>query len=144
MRSKEILFREEDNVLIRKYMKEYGHRKNRFALISKLLDSKFNNKQISEHWRNSLNPELCHEEFGFYEKTIIDLLVPKYQKSDKIQWKFVIVEMKIYFEKLYSENKIKNYWYSKNRNNNTKDSKSKTKTVKRNAPYSKSRKQNVI
>jgi hypothetical protein len=59
---------------------------------------------------------VCNEDLGIYDKAIIDDEVQKIlMKSKKIYWKVVIRELYRLFGKLYSENKVKNYWNSKHR-----------------------------
>uniref|UniRef100_U9SRD5 HTH myb-type domain-containing protein n=1 Tax=Rhizophagus irregularis (strain DAOM 181602 / DAOM 197198 / MUCL 43194) TaxID=747089 RepID=U9SRD5_RHIID len=118
MRSKAFYFTEEDDNMIIKHMKTYGKFTNRFVIISGLLNEKFTCSQISERWRNYLNPELCKDDLGYYEKVIIDHEVQKFlMKGDKIKirWRKVIRELFRLFGKLYSENKVKNYWNMKYR-----------------------------
>ncbi|CAG8654094.1 uncharacterized protein OCT59_003458 [Rhizophagus irregularis] len=127
-RSKAVYFTEEDDNMIIKLMKTYGKFTNRFVIINGLMNEKFTNSQISERWRNYLNPELCKEDLGYYEKVIIDDKVQKILvTSVKIRWREVIRELLRLFGKLYSENKIKNYWNLKYRNKMKKDLKNDAK-----------------
>ncbi|PKB98936.1 hypothetical protein RhiirA5_383560 [Rhizophagus irregularis] len=127
-RSKAVYFTEEDDNMIIKHMKTYGKFTNRFVIINGLMNEKFTNSQISERWRNYLNPELCKEDLGYYEKVIIDDKVQKILvTSVKIRWREVIRELLRLFGKLYSENKIKNYWNLKYRNKMKKDLKNDAK-----------------
>ncbi|CAB4408006.1 unnamed protein product [Rhizophagus irregularis] len=115
-RSKAVYFTEEDDNMIIKHMKTYGKFTNRFVIINGLMNEKFTNIQISERWRNYLNPELCKEDLGYYEKVVIDDKVQKIlMTSVKIRWREVICELLRLFGKLYSENKVKNYWNLKHR-----------------------------
>ncbi|RGB41447.1 hypothetical protein C1646_663047 [Rhizophagus diaphanus] len=128
MSSKVVYFTEEDDNLIIKHMKTYGKFTNRFVIINGLMNEKFTNRQISERWRNYLDPELCKEDFGYYEKVIIDYEVQRIlMTSDKISWREVTRELQRLFEKRYSANKVKNYWNSKHR------SKMGTKDIKNDA-----------
>ncbi|GET03574.1 kinase-like domain-containing protein [Rhizophagus clarus] len=151
VRNKNPLFNEEDNERIRNYMKEFGHYHNRFVRVSKLIP-KYTPKQISNHWRNYLNPDLCHEPLGSYEKNFIIDWIHKRQKSrvnvfkknfenfyhyeniinrnngknnilkqprkyqqsnDIIPWKNVVRDLENQFNKRYSENKVRNFWNSR-------------------------------
>ncbi|RGB33227.1 hypothetical protein C1646_761943 [Rhizophagus diaphanus] len=130
MRSKVVYFTEEDDNLIIKHMKTYEKFTNRFVIINGLLNEKFTNRQISERWKNYLNPELCKEDLSYYEKVIIEFEVQKLlMKGDKIKipWREVTRELFRLFEKLYPENKIKNYWNMKYRSKMKKDIKNDAK-----------------
>jgi hypothetical protein len=73
---------------------------------------------------------VCNEDLGIYDKAIIDDEVQKIlMKSKKICWKNIIRELyRFICDKLYSENKVKNYWNSKHRiSKKTKDIKSDEK-----------------
>ncbi|CAB4485767.1 hypothetical protein RhiirA5_431243 [Rhizophagus irregularis] len=151
VRSKNPLFNEEDNERIRNYMKENGHYHNRFVRVSKLIP-KYTPKQISNYWRNYLNPELCHGPLGSCEKNFIIEWIVKHQKSrtnvfkknfnnfyfyennmnwnnekdntlkrpgkhqsssDIIPWKHLVRDLENQFNKRYSENKVRNFWNSR-------------------------------
>ncbi|RIA82611.1 hypothetical protein C1645_835083 [Glomus cerebriforme] len=114
------LFSEKDERLIISHMKSLGHYHDRFVRISRLMP-KYTPKQISNHWRNYLNPKLCKKPLGNYEKKYIIELAQKYKKSrnqkSNINWKNVIQDLEKQFGKLYSENQVKNFWGSNIRSN---------------------------
>ena len=58
---------------------------------------------------------VCNEPLGDYEKNYIIELTQKYQTSKIINWKYVIRDLEIQFDKLYSGNQVKNYWNSRDR-----------------------------
>ncbi|CAB4392702.1 unnamed protein product [Rhizophagus irregularis] len=131
MHSKAVYFTEEDDNMIIKHMKTYGKFTNRFVIINGLMNKKFTNSQISERWRNYLNPELCKDDLGYYEKVIIDDEVQEnLMTRDTIGsrvWREVVRELFRLFGKLYSENKVKNYWNLKYRSKMKKDIKNDAK-----------------
>ncbi|CAB4408010.1 unnamed protein product [Rhizophagus irregularis] len=51
-------------------MEEWGSYHNRFVRISREMPN-HTARQISEHWRNSLNPDLCHDPLSINEKNFI-------------------------------------------------------------------------
>ncbi|GBB99974.1 hypothetical protein RclHR1_00370015 [Rhizophagus clarus] len=112
------LFSEEDNGLIKQYMKEFSHRRNVFALISSLMP-KYTARQIYVHWNKLLNPKLCNKPLGYHEKNYISELIQKHRTSKTINWKNVIYDLERQFGKLYSQNLVKNFWYSKCRRDNS-------------------------
>ncbi|RIA82351.1 hypothetical protein C1645_788506 [Glomus cerebriforme] len=62
---------------IRYYMKKYGQRHNRFAIISRLMP-KYTPRQIYNYWRNYLDPKLC---LDHCEKQFIIEWIHEHQKS---------------------------------------------------------------
>ncbi|RIA79690.1 hypothetical protein C1645_840130 [Glomus cerebriforme] len=118
------LFSVVDNELIINYMEILGHYHDRFVRISRLIP-KYTPKQISNHWRNYLNPKLCKKPLGYYEKKYIIELAQKYKTSKNqkpnINWKYIIQDLEKQFGNLYSENQVKNFWYSNFRSNNRVD-----------------------
>ncbi|RGB41453.1 hypothetical protein C1646_752131 [Rhizophagus diaphanus] len=102
------LFNNEDKNLIRQYMKEFGHHRDPFALISSLMP-KYTKNQISNYWNNILNPKLYHGPLGDREKNYITELAQKHRISKAINWRHVIRDLERQFDKHYSQNQIKNY-----------------------------------
>ncbi|GET03596.1 hypothetical protein GLOIN_2v461622 [Rhizophagus clarus] len=91
-------------------MRLWGKCNDRFVKISRFMPHR-NAKQISHHWRNYLNPNLCKQPLGYDEKIYVIELARKYRTSNNtINWKYVIKDLKIRFGKLYAENQVKNYW----------------------------------
>ncbi|PKY47798.1 hypothetical protein RhiirA4_523452 [Rhizophagus irregularis] len=110
MHSKAVYFTEEDDNMIIKHMKIYGKFTNRFVIINGLMNEKFTNSQISER-KLYLFQLVCKDDLGYYKKVIIDDEVQRIlMTSVKIRWREVIRELFRLFGKLYSENKVKNYW----------------------------------
>ncbi|RIA90142.1 hypothetical protein C1645_823705 [Glomus cerebriforme] len=111
------LFDEESNRLIRKYMKEYAHIRNRFVLISKLVP-KYKPNQLSNCWHNYLDPNLCLDPLTDDEK---DFIIKQVQNNRKpngiINWKLVVHNLKNEFGLLRSENKVRNFWNSRQKSN---------------------------
>ncbi|RGB41459.1 hypothetical protein C1646_663057 [Rhizophagus diaphanus] len=108
-----LLFDEESNKLIRKYMKEYEHIHNRFVLISKLVP-KYKPNQLSNYWNNYLDPRLCLEPLTDDEKKyIIEHVQSNRRINGLINWKLVVNGLKNKFGKLRSENRVRNFWNSK-------------------------------
>ncbi|RIA82345.1 hypothetical protein C1645_881082 [Glomus cerebriforme] len=62
---------------IRYYMKIYGKQHNCFAIISRLMP-KYTPRQISNYWRNYLDPKLC---LDHCKKQFIIEWIHEYQKS---------------------------------------------------------------
>ncbi|GET03590.1 hypothetical protein GLOIN_2v461622 [Rhizophagus clarus] len=115
------LFSNRDNKNIKFLMRLWGKCNDRFVKISRFMPHR-NAKQISHHWRNYLNPNLCKQPLGYDEKIYIVTLVQKYRTSDNIiNWKYVIKDLKIRSGKLYAENQVKNYWNSRSRSNSCDD-----------------------
>ncbi|GBB95859.1 hypothetical protein RclHR1_02630004 [Rhizophagus clarus] len=108
-----LLFDEESNKLIRKYMKEYEHIHNRFVLISKLIP-KYKPNQLSNYWNNYLDPRLCLDPLTEDEKIyIIEHVQSNRRINGLINWKLVVNGLKVKFGKLRSENRVRNFWNSK-------------------------------
>ncbi|RIA82350.1 hypothetical protein C1645_809647 [Glomus cerebriforme] len=107
-RYKNPLFNKDDNKHIRLRMNEWGHHHDRFTRISKTMQNR-TPKQISDYWRNHLNPKLCHEPLSQDDK---DFIIEQAQKYPLIiHWKFIISGLEKKSGRLRSENLIKNFWY---------------------------------
>ena len=79
----------------------------------------FNDKFFS--WENYLDPKLSHDYLSGEEKVFIDQWILRNRGTDGIiKWKNLRSDMKDLFGHLHSENKVKNYWYSKQRKLNRK------------------------
>ncbi|PKY54494.1 hypothetical protein RhiirA4_501581 [Rhizophagus irregularis] len=107
-----------DDARIIHYMDEFGHLPNCYKETSRLLDNRFSSKQIRERWTNHLDPHLCHDPFDGIEKLYIIEWVERYKirnPDDKIPWKKLILEMKVKFGKLRSNNSVKNIWNANQR-----------------------------
>ncbi|CAB4422120.1 unnamed protein product [Rhizophagus irregularis] len=83
------------------------------------MNKQFSPKMVRQRWTNDLDPRLCHDPFDEIEKLYMIEWVKKYKiqnpSSYKIPWNKLILEMKDKFGKLHSENKVKNFWHSKQR-----------------------------
>ncbi|CAB4490217.1 unnamed protein product [Rhizophagus irregularis] len=79
IKSARLRFRQEDDDDIKKYMKEFGHLPNCYALISEKMGNKINPKRIYQRWTNNLNPNLCHDSFNDNEKSFINEWVEEYK-----------------------------------------------------------------
>ncbi|PKC09938.1 hypothetical protein RhiirA5_472525 [Rhizophagus irregularis] len=94
-----IRFRQEDDDNITKYMEEFGHLPNRYALISEKM--------------------VCGNRFNDNERSFINEWVEEYKilnpSSKSISWKEFIPVMEEKFGKLRSENQIKNFWHTQER-----------------------------
>ncbi|CAB4485726.1 unnamed protein product [Rhizophagus irregularis] len=110
------LFSDKDNKCFKFLMRLWGRYNDRFVRISRLMP-RYTSKQLSNHWRNYLNPNLCNQPLGDHEKGYVIELAQKYRTPKYIKWKYVIQDLYVQFGKLYAENKVKNYWNSKNRSN---------------------------
>ncbi|RIA88332.1 hypothetical protein C1645_775173 [Glomus cerebriforme] len=114
-KSNETLFSEEIDDKIIELMKEWGHLSSPYAKINEIIPE-YTSKQIRRRWINKLNPELCPDPLNEEEKEFIIQGINNQLKlnpeDDKISWKDMISEMKIKFDKLHSENKVKNFWYA--------------------------------
>ncbi|CAG8661856.1 uncharacterized protein OCT59_003453 [Rhizophagus irregularis] len=105
MASVSIFSKEDDNLIIQ-YMKEFGHHRNPFTLTSSLMP-KYTRKQIRQR--------IYHGPLGDREKNYIIELAQKHRMSKVINWKHVICDLERQFDKHYSQNQIKNYWYANQR-----------------------------
>ncbi|PKY13084.1 hypothetical protein RhiirB3_485801 [Rhizophagus irregularis] len=112
-------FNQEDDDEIKKYMKVFGHLPNCNTLVSEKMNKRITAKRIRQRWTNNLDPRLCLDSFDEIEKLYMIDWVKKYKiqnpPAGKIPWKKLIQEMKDKFGKLRSENKVKNFWHSKQR-----------------------------
>ncbi|RIA82612.1 hypothetical protein C1645_498633 [Glomus cerebriforme] len=75
------IFNDEGNKLIRYYMKMWGHLDDRFILISEKIPP-YTPKQISNHWKTYLNPQLYEHKNKF-----ISFWKPKRKFSGKVEVK---------------------------------------------------------
>ncbi|GET03631.1 hypothetical protein GLOIN_2v1782447 [Rhizophagus clarus] len=74
----------------------------------------YTTKQIRQRWKNQLDPALCHDRLDESEETLIIELVKNNQgPNGKIHWINLIPIVKAMTGKSRSENKLKNFWYSK-------------------------------
>ncbi|RGB28508.1 hypothetical protein C1646_673171 [Rhizophagus diaphanus] len=110
VRSKSFLFtKKADNIII-KYMNELPIC---YAKIKKEIPE-YTTKQIRQRWKNQLDPKLCHDRLDENEEKLIIGLVKKNQKPNgEICWTNLIPKVEAKTSKLRSENKLKNFWYSK-------------------------------
>ncbi|CAB5350316.1 unnamed protein product [Rhizophagus irregularis] len=119
IKSARLRFIQEDDDDIKKYMKEFGHLSNCYALISEKMGNKINPKRIYQRWTNNLNPNLCHDSFNDNEKSFINEWVEEYKirnpSSRSISLKEIIPVMKEKFGKLRSVNQVKNFWHTQQR-----------------------------
>lgn len=59
---------------------------------------------------------VCSERLNKEEKKFIDIWIEEFTKNNKkIRWTKLMCEMEHKFNKKHSDNKLKNYWYSKKR-----------------------------
>ncbi|RIA88003.1 hypothetical protein C1645_776021 [Glomus cerebriforme] len=88
-------------------MNEWGHLSDCFSRISRFIPL-YSAKQIRQHWIY----HLCHEPLDEKEKDFIIQEINKLKPDEKISWKKIIKKMEDEFNKLRSENKVKNFWVS--------------------------------
>ncbi|CAB4408154.1 unnamed protein product [Rhizophagus irregularis] len=96
--------------------------RNPFVKISGSINSirkqgdPYNARQLCHYWRNYLDPDVCQENLDDKEKKYIDDWI-SFHKSENggIVWKKLRQDLKDQFGPFRSENKLKNYWYSKQR-----------------------------
>ncbi|CAG8713883.1 16029_t:CDS:2 [Funneliformis mosseae] len=115
-------FDEKDDETIKNLMFHFEKRPDRFVKISEFMP-KYTPKQLSNRWRDHLDPNICKEAFTEDEKRYIIEQTPNYRKSNKICWKCLSSGMKKIFNRRHSNNKIKNYWNANQRRQKKKNSK---------------------
>ncbi|PKY28804.1 hypothetical protein RhiirB3_482080 [Rhizophagus irregularis] len=98
--------------------------RNPFVKISDSINSirkqgdPYNSRQLCHFWRNYLDPDVCQENLDDKEKKYIDDWISLHKSEDGgIVWKKLRQDLKNQFGPFRSENKLKNYWYSKQRMN---------------------------
>ncbi|RGB30830.1 hypothetical protein C1646_744702 [Rhizophagus diaphanus] len=96
--------------------------RNPFVKISESINSirkqgdPYNARQLCHYWRNYLDPDVCQENLDDKEKNYIDDWILFHRsKNGGIVWKKLRQDLKDQFGPFRSENKLKNYWYSKQR-----------------------------
>ncbi|CAB5389334.1 unnamed protein product [Rhizophagus irregularis] len=96
--------------------------RNPFVKISDSINSirkqgdPYNSRQLCHFWRNYLDPDVCQENLDDKEKKYIDDWISLHKSEDGgIVWKKLRQDLKNQFGPFRSENKLKNYWYSKQR-----------------------------
>ncbi|PKY15221.1 hypothetical protein RhiirB3_401332 [Rhizophagus irregularis] len=104
------LFDPYNEKIIREFMLENPNHPSPFAELSRKIP--FNNKQISHHWNDKLNPLLCPDPLSDIERIFIHNWARNNQQNGTYNWKHCQSEMRITFNKLHSTNKIKNAWNS--------------------------------
>ncbi|GBB83967.1 hypothetical protein RclHR1_10600004 [Rhizophagus clarus] len=110
---KEPLFNDSIDDSISVFMNKWGHLSNCYMKIHKEIPE-YSSKQIRQRWVSKLDQNLCHEPLDKTEETFIIQWIKNNQTLyGKIYWKELVSAMKEQFGKLRSENKLKNYWYSK-------------------------------
>ncbi|GBC03192.1 hypothetical protein RclHR1_05000005 [Rhizophagus clarus] len=96
--------------------------RNPFVKMTEILNSirekgdPYNARQLCHYWRNYLDPDVYQLNLNDEEKKFIDEWI-LYNKSENggIVWKKLRHDLKIQSGLFRSENKLKNYWYSKQR-----------------------------
>ncbi|CAB4485632.1 unnamed protein product [Rhizophagus irregularis] len=96
--------------------------RNPFVKISDSINSirkqgdPYNARQLCHFWRNYLDPDVCQENLDDKEKIYIDDWISLHKSEDGgIVWKKLRQDLKNQFGPFRSENKLKNYYYSKQR-----------------------------
>ncbi|GES86198.1 hypothetical protein GLOIN_2v1474454 [Rhizophagus clarus] len=87
------------------YFLEKCNVRNKYERISKILPQ-YTSRQIRHHYRNVLNVRRDNE-----KDFIVQWIEQHQEPNGTIRWKDLIPEMESRFGKLYSENKLKNFWY---------------------------------
>ncbi|CAI2165059.1 7353_t:CDS:2 [Funneliformis geosporum] len=108
------LFDEESDFLISYYMDLFYKLSDRFVIISELMPQ-YQPKQISNRWRDYLDPKLCKKSLTNEEKIFIIEQTPNYRKLDWICWKGLSSCLENKSGRRHSYNKIKNYWNANQR-----------------------------
>ncbi|CAG8656187.1 uncharacterized protein OCT59_003509 [Rhizophagus irregularis] len=110
VRSKSIRFTKKADSIIINHMKEPPIF---YAKIKKEIPE-YTTKQIRQRWTNQLDPKLCHDPLDEYDEILIIKLVKKNRKPNgTICWTTLIPEVEAKTGKKRSENKLKNFWYSR-------------------------------
>ncbi|CAB4383626.1 unnamed protein product [Rhizophagus irregularis] len=85
-------------------------------LVTSRKEGPYNARQLCHYWRNYLDPGVCQVSLNDEEKQFIeDWIVLNKSGNGGIEWKKLRQDLKNQFGSFRSENKIKNYWYSKQR-----------------------------
>ncbi|CAI2164877.1 6182_t:CDS:2 [Funneliformis geosporum] len=109
-----LLFDEKSNSIIRGAMRNLSRHRYPFAKISRELLPHYSARQIGHHWRNVLCPALNHGPWvRFEQQYIVYWILQNRTSNGRIDWKILRQVLKSKFGLLRSENRIKNYWYSK-------------------------------
>ncbi|CAB4408100.1 unnamed protein product [Rhizophagus irregularis] len=107
-------FTEQIDNSIKEFMKKFGQSSNPYVKVSeninKLYDTNYTSKQIRQRWISKLNTDLCFVPLSKDEKSFI-IQWAESKRGDIIPWKELIPLMEKKFEKLRSENMVKNCWY---------------------------------
>ncbi|EXX60934.1 uncharacterized protein OCT59_003510 [Rhizophagus irregularis] len=112
-KQKEPLFSDYIDKNITVFMNKWGHLSNCYMKIHKKFPE-YTSKQIRQRWVSKLDQSLCHEPLDKAEEIFVVQWIKDNQTAyDKIYWKKLIAALKEQFGKLRSENKLKNYWYSR-------------------------------
>ncbi|CAB4383685.1 unnamed protein product [Rhizophagus irregularis] len=128
-------FTEQIDDSIKEFMKKFCQLSNPYVKISeninKLYDTKFTSKQIRQRWISKLNTDLCLEPLDDDEKSFIIQWVESKPQGDTIPWKELIPLMKTEFEKLRSENMVKNFWNLRKRTQESTKSKAENENSRK-------------
>ncbi|GBB95858.1 hypothetical protein RclHR1_02630003 [Rhizophagus clarus] len=118
--SKKALLALEDGEFVKQYLKDNKNSYECLALIRKLTQNKahtyarFTARHIYHHYKNHLNPRLCHDPLTHDEINFIIEQAQNQQRSKVIDWKFIIRDLEKKFGKLRSIIKIRDFWHSWN------------------------------
>ncbi|CAG8547932.1 2584_t:CDS:2 [Funneliformis mosseae] len=97
-------------------MRNWSCHRNPFAKISRELLPQFSARQIGHYWRNVLRPALNHGPWVRNERPyIIHWILHNRSPNGRIDWKILRQVLESRFGILRSENRIKNFWYTKKR-----------------------------
>ncbi|GBC04142.1 hypothetical protein RclHR1_05530011 [Rhizophagus clarus] len=97
-----------------KHFERIGNVRNPFVRLSEIFNYKYSPSQLSNHYRNYLNPQLYLGDLSDEEMNFIDDWISHNRTGiGAIRWMTLIEKLKRRFGLLRSENKVKNYWYSK-------------------------------
>ncbi|CAB5186289.1 unnamed protein product [Rhizophagus irregularis] len=123
-------FTKEIDNSIKESMEKFAQSSNPYVKVSdninKLYDTNYTSKQIRQRWISKLNTDLCHDSLSEVEKSFIVQWVESKPQGDTIPWKELIPLMETKFEKLRSENMVKNFWNLRKRTQASTESKSET------------------
>ncbi|CAB4485627.1 hypothetical protein RhiirA5_505508 [Rhizophagus irregularis] len=97
-----------------KRLRRIGNVRDPFVRISRILNNRYTASQISNYYRNYLNPELNLDDLNDDEEYFIDdWILCNRTENGTIRWTSLIKDLRKRYGFLRSENMIKNYWYTK-------------------------------
>ncbi|CAG8526826.1 8111_t:CDS:2 [Funneliformis caledonium] len=114
------IFNQAENELILEWMQRNpNHTKNSYKKLSKELakisSTEKTSKQIRQHWSNNLNPDLCKDPLNEDEKNFIVQCADQSNQMKNFPITKIVGLIQQKFNKLYSENTIKNFLHTRKR-----------------------------